>query len=139
MVRWLMTDPLALAVATFLFTVFGTAITTTWRVSRMIEERDSKLIAMMSNHELSDTERFAAVRQEVASRSDELRHEFGETGAAIREKMHEMEMWGRDNNLQKGSFKIVTDEIKESIKTISTKLDNQTDRNTRVDRRREGN
>lgn len=130
-----MTDPLVLALATFLFTVFGTAVTTTWRVSRMLENRDRVFIKMMSDHELADVNRFAAVGTEIIETSDTLRREFGETGIALRQKMHEMEMWGRDNNLQKSSFYKAISTVDTSIKDLSEKIDRQIERDARVDRK----
>lgn len=131
-----MADPLLLSAATFGFTVACTAIATTWSMSRMMAKRDANLIAMMSAHELADAQRFAAVRTEIGDLGESVRHEFGETSAALRQKMHDMEMWGRDYNLSKRTFEIVTGEIKEVIKTLVVKVDNVIMRNGRVDQGR---
>lgn len=127
-------ETLLLAGATFFFTVFGTAVTTTWRVSRMLAIRDAHFLKIMAAHELADVSRFADVRQKIDERSETLRHEFGETGNALRQKMHEMEMWGRDNNLQKNSFYKAIETVTTSINGLSDKIDRQTVRDVRVDR-----
>lgn len=127
-------ETLVLAAATFVFTVFGTAITTTWRVSRMLAVRDAHFLKMMAAHELADVNRFADVRQKIHEGSETLRHEFGETGNALRQKMHDMEMWGRDNNLQKNSFYKAIETVTASISTLSEKMDRQIMRDARVDR-----
>lgn len=131
-----MVDPFWLAAGTFAFTVIGTAITTTWRVGRTLDARDGALVKLMADHELSDVQRFAAVRTEISENCETIRHDFGETGIALRQKMHEMEMWGRDNHLQKRTFEIVTSEIKDSLKSITDKVDAQMIRDARVDRGR---
>lgn len=118
-----MTDPLSLAIATFAFTVFGTAITTTWGVSRMLNSRDRAFIKMMTDHEVADVERFASVGREIVISRDTLRSEFGETGSALRQKMTDMELWGRDNNVHKSSFYHVTNAISASITALGSKID----------------
>ncbi len=126
-------DPFYLQVGMFLLTIFGTAILTTWRVGRALDARDSVSISLINAHEQKDAERFASVHGDIET----VRHDFGETGAALRQRMHEMEMWGRDNNLSKRTFEIVTGEIKESIKTVSEKVDNVISRNAGIDQGRQ--
>ena len=113
-----MTDPIVLALATFLFTVFGTAITTTWRVGRILDDRDRTIIKLMTDHELADAKRFADANDTIGETSEILRREFGETGNALRQKMHEMETWNRDTFLRRQSFYDATKEMGADIKRL---------------------
>lgn len=118
-----MLDPVIVAATTFAFTVLGTAMTTTWRIGRMLDVRDKNFLHLMNEHEIADVNRFADVRQRMIEGNETLRHEFGETGNALRQHMHEMEMWGRDNNLQKNSFDKAVETITASIGGLSEKID----------------
>ena len=91
----------------------------------------------VSDHEIADVERFSDVRSAIDDSGDGLRREFGETGMAIREKLREMELWGRDNYLQKTSFYKATEKISDDIQRLADKIDQQTERDNRVDRLRD--
>lgn len=97
-------DPLYIAAMTLVLTVFGTTVGTTWRVSRIVNKYDATLIRLMNDHELADTRRFAAVQASIIEMGDTVRHEYGETTAAIRQKIYEVEMYGRDNFVNKGDL-----------------------------------
>lgn len=132
-----MPDAYGLALATFVFTVLGTVVGTTWRVGRLLDQRDSGLIKMIADHELADVERFAAIRSDVSDAGERIRREFGETGYALRQKMTDIELWGRDNYLQKVPFYKVTEKLSEDIQRLADKIDKQAERDTRVDRQRD--
>lgn len=84
-----------------------------------------------------------ALAQEKVSRDnevDQLRREFeaaqksqdlnvGEMGAALRrfietveKEMHAIEIWGRDNYVQKGEFERATDSIRSDIKALGADI-----------------
>ncbi len=117
-----MPDPITLAIATFLFTVFGTAVTTTWRVGRMLDSRDKTFLKLMTDHELADVHRFSEVSAQISHTGETLRREFGETGTALRTKMHEMETWNRDTFLRRQSFYEATKEMASDIKSLVSKV-----------------
>lgn len=56
-------------------------------------------------------------------------HNFGEVGAALRQyiadvekKAREIEMWGRDNYVQKSEFEKATDRLTDAIKSMGTDI-----------------
>jgi hypothetical protein len=59
---------------------------------------------------------------------DGLRREFGETAQAIRQKINDVEIWGRDNYVKKDSFTTVTDRISREILSIAERLDKRLER-----------
>jgi len=64
--------------------------------------------------------------------SDDLRaqdHNFGEVGAAMRQyisdvekKLREVEIWGRDNYVQKSEFEKATDQIRSDIRALGADI-----------------
>lgn len=85
-----------------------------------------------------------AVRAEVASHKekidlelDALGRSFGETAAAIRQKVHDIETWSRDEFVRKGSFENVMtrmektggaqfDKIEARLERMEGKIDSKT-------------
>lgn len=94
-------DPVLISAATVVMTVAGTMVSTTWRVSRLVSKYDNTLIKIMAEHELADTQRFAATRASIVEMGDQVGRDVGESMAAIRQKIYEVEMWGRDHLVQK--------------------------------------
>ena len=64
--------------------------------------------------------------------ADDLRaqdHNFGEVGAAMRQyisdvekKLREVEIWGRDNYVQKSEFEKATDQIRSDIRSLGADI-----------------
>jgi hypothetical protein len=65
-----------------------------------------------------------AFDSEIAS----LRREFGETVQAIRQKVSDVEIWGRDNYVKKDSFGMVTDRISREVKDFADRIDKRLER-----------
>lgn len=57
-----------------------------------------------------------------------LRREFGETAAAMRQKITEVELWSRDHLVGKNSFGIVTDRISDELKNFAERMDRRLER-----------
>jgi tetrahydromethanopterin S-methyltransferase subunit G len=81
----------------------------------------------------------AAARKDIDGRLDEIdekiddkinrqAREFGETVAAIRQKMQDVEIWGRDNYVKKDSFALVTDRISREVKDFGDRIDKRLER-----------
>ena len=56
-------------------------------------------------------------------------HNFGEVGAAMRQyiadvekKVHDVELWGRDNYVQKSEFEKATDRLADAIKSMGADI-----------------
>lgn len=63
-----------------------------------------------------------------ADRADIIRHEFGETGAAIRQKIHEVETWSRDTFVRKESFEQALRRIESSMDKAVGSMNKTVDR-----------
>lgn len=76
-------------------------------------------------------------RREIDGRIDAQSREFGETVSALRQKIHEVEIWSRDTFMRAdgfykvkdeltGEIKAVRDELKTDLRRMETKLDSKT-------------
>jgi hypothetical protein len=61
-------------------------------------------------------------------RAETLRHEFGETGNALRTKIHEMETWNRDTFVRKDSFEMVINRIEKSMEKLGDRFEEKLDK-----------
>ncbi|MBR1230191.1 hypothetical protein JQ600_35440 [Bradyrhizobium sp. AUGA SZCCT0176] len=123
-------------VAGFLITWTSGVIGLTRAVSRIKEDTSEKI----ASEELARTEAIAAASAARNEKMDGLRRDFneaqraqdnnvGEMGAALRrfietveKEMHAIEIWGRDNYVQKGEFERATDRMTEAIKAMGTDI-----------------
>jgi hypothetical protein len=64
----------------------------------------------------------------INAETDTAFKQFGETVAALRQKMNEMELWNRDNFVSKGTFTAVMGEIKENQRRLEEKIDRRFDK-----------
>ncbi len=85
-------DTWLIAALGLLFSVFCTAVATTWQVSKMMDRRDMLLTKMMTDHEAADTLRFANVFEAIRASASVLAQQFGDTGRALREALHKIEL-----------------------------------------------
>lgn len=65
----------------------------------------------------------ARLDREALERAETLRHEFGETGAALRNKIHEVETWNRDTFVRRESFDAAITRIEKSMERGFDKVD----------------
>lgn len=106
-----------LGVVTFLTSLIGTAVGLTWRLSvvarEIREEADEKIKAVDTRCDLL---------------ADVLRREFGETAKAALQKIHELEIWSRDEFVRKQSFVIVNQETRQAIQDQGDRIEKRLDR-----------
>lgn len=76
-------------ISSFVFTAVVMLVTVTWRVSQAVADLRKAIIQS---------------RDEIEAKMDAQQREFGETAAALRTKIHEVEMWSRDTFVRKDSF-----------------------------------
>lgn len=76
-------------IASFILTAGGMLVAVTWRLSQT---------------EISLREAINASRDDIEDKQDRMTREFGETVTAIRQKVHEIETWARDEFVRKSSF-----------------------------------
>src|SRR5690348_11659272 len=50
-------------------------------------------------------------KDEIEERQDRMAREFGETAQAIRQKIHEVETWARDEFMRKEDYDVVREDI----------------------------
>lgn len=66
--------------------------------------------------------------REIDERIDIQRREFGESHLALRQKIHEIEVWARDTFVRRDSFYKVSDDLTNSIITLGNKIDTRLER-----------
>lgn len=59
---------------------------------------------------------------------DSLGRSFGETAAALRQKVHEVETWARDEFVRKGSFEGAVNRLERTVGDQFTKLEARLER-----------
>ncbi len=101
---------------TFAALVIAYAVRITWAIGSNNESIRSDM-----------EERFAERDRNIAERDTRLHREIGETFAAMRGKIHEMEMWNRDHFVRKESFELVVGRIEKSIEKMGDKLEEKLD------------
>jgi hypothetical protein len=112
------------AVATLAFGVIVHAVRATWALSRVEKELKEFFDAQIDNlqRDVSKLERAGMERAEI------LRHEFGETGAALRTKIHEVETWNRDTFVRKESFDLIVARIEKSMEKLGDRFEEKIDK-----------
>ena len=96
--------------------VILTVASATRYITTKLDRHELVFTKVMANHELKDVERFAEVHAAIVKESDAIRRETGEVGAAIREKIREIEIWGRDNFARRGEAIITVDQLKRELR-----------------------
>lgn len=73
-------------------------------------------------------ERLAGVERQQLEELAVLRREAGESIAAIRTKVHEIETWARDEFVRKGSFETVVSRMEKGIESLGEKIERRLDK-----------
>ena len=68
------------------------------------------------------------LEQKINVETDHVTHDFGETVSAIRQKMNDMELWNRDNFVNKSTFNSVMDQWRSWFVRFEDKMDKRLDR-----------
>lgn len=101
-----------IALAAFALNALVTVAAMTWQLSRV---------------ELRLSEKITDERQEIDEHLERQAREFGEVAAALRQKVHEIEVWARDTFVRREGFYQVRDDLKNDIKDMGAQI------NTRID------
>lgn len=67
-------------------------------------------------------------RDEVEQKQDRVSREFGETVTAIRQKLHDVELWTANTFLRRDSFDRAQEDIKAEMKALGDKLEARLER-----------
>lgn len=65
----------------------------------------------------------ARLEREARERGDTYRNEFGETCSAIRQKIHDVEVFSRDHFVSKDSFEAVIDRFERTVEKMTDRLE----------------
>lgn len=105
-----------IAIGTFCLAIVVYAVRLTWQVSRIEKEQQEYTDAKIDN-----------LQQDMAKLEREgvgvLRHDTGEMGSAIRQKIHEMETWNRDTFVRKDSFELVIGRLEKSMEKLGDRVE----------------
>jgi hypothetical protein len=112
------------AIGTFCLALLAYAVKLTWQVSRIEQEQREYTDAQVDNLKRDMTN----LERDSVGRGDNIRQETGEMGAALRQKVHEMETWNRDTFVRKDSFELVVGRIEKSIEKMTDKLEDKIDK-----------
>ena len=112
------------SVTGIMLSVVGMAVKTTRAVSRAETEIRADLDAQIDNlqRDISKLERTSMERSDVMTR------DFGETVAAVRQKVHDVEVFTRDTFVRKDSFEMVVGRLEKSIEKLGDKIEDKLER-----------
>jgi hypothetical protein len=99
--------------------VIAHIIRATWNARGLVSEMREHIDAQLDNLQRDVTK----LEKTGMERAETLRHEFGETGQALRTKIHEMETWNRDNFVRTDVFDSVVNRIEKSMEKGFDKID----------------
>jgi hypothetical protein len=95
----------------------GLAIRVTWLLSRIEKSMRDDM-----RKDVSRLEREAVVRGEG------YRQDFGETAAAIRQKIHDVEVFSRDHFVSKDTFETVIGRFERTVEKMTDRLEMKFDK-----------
>lgn len=73
--------------------------------------------------ESSLRENINEAKNEIESKQDNIVHDFGETIAAIRQKVSDVELFGAQNYVRRDGFYKVQEQLTADIRTLGDKMD----------------
>ena len=121
-----------------LITVFGFALNLvvlavggTWKLTRV----EASINATITKHKEEADEKLIELERSWENRTVESERRFGEVGTALRQKIHEIETWSRDQFMRKESFnegisrvEKTLDENNKRMETRLMRIENKIDR-----------
>ena len=105
------------ALATLVLSFVISAISGTWILGKSREKLSEKI-----------DEAKLELERKIHDETDNSVHDFGETVSAIRTKMNEMELWNRDNFVNKATFNVVLAQLRSDAERLEDKIDRRFDR-----------
>jgi hypothetical protein len=110
--------------ATLALSLIAYAVKLTWKVSDVEKKLRDDMDAKVENMQIEIANEVKA----NVERADTIRREFGETAAAIRQKMHDMETWNRDEFVRIGSFELVVARLEKSMEKLGDRFEEKLDK-----------
>lgn len=101
----------------------GTWLLGAFTLGRAVEQMKASFKESLDTERDKIVEKMEALEEKFLSDQRTQDHNFGEVGAAMRQyiadvekKVREVEIWGRDNYVQKNEFEKATDRLESAIK-----------------------
>jgi hypothetical protein len=113
-----------LGLATFILGLIAHAMKLTFQLTRVEKELRDEMDAQVDNLQRD----VVSLQTAGLERAETIRHEFGETASAIRQKIHDVETWNRDTFVRKESFEMVVSRIEKSIEKWGDRFDEKLDK-----------
>jgi hypothetical protein len=104
-------SPTVISVIISIASVIASLIAFTWRSRGLLESIEAKI---------KDGDN--ATREHLRTDNDQTLSRYGETAAAIRNKINEVEIWNRDNFVRRHDFSAVIDGINRSIENLRAEM-----------------
>lgn len=108
--------------------LFVTVIGFTIRTTRAISEENSELRSDMDAQVENLQRDVSRLEREAMARGDTYRQEFGETAAALRTKIHEIEVFSRDHFISKDTFVQTIGRIEKMFESFGDRLEKRFDK-----------
>jgi hypothetical protein len=105
------------AVLTLVLNVCLTLYNGGWNLSSKLADMEKRLSIAI-----------AAVKTDLEERLDKAAREHGEALAALRQKIHEVEMWTRDTFVRRDSFLAVVNEVKAGFSELGKRIEARLER-----------
>ena len=112
--------------------VVGYAVKITWQFSRIEKEvradaaRGDKELGESMDAQIDNLQRdIVRFHRSGMEKSDVIIREFGETASAIRQKLHDIEVFSRDHFVSKDSFDSVVGRIERSFEKMTDRLEDK--------------
>ncbi len=94
----------------------------------MLKYSLSQMETNLAKTELKLSKAITDSRNEIDGRFEKQSSEIGETIAAIRQKITDVEIWARDHFVRRDSFYKITDDLSGKIDGIGDKIDSRLER-----------
>lgn len=130
-----------ISISVVIFGFIGQGLFGSFRLGQAVEQVKAALKKQIDDERDKIVEKIEALEERFLSDQRTQDRNFGEVGAAMRQyitdvekKLREVEIWGRDNYVQKSEFEKATDrlesairewgtDIKADIRELNTKID----------------
>lgn len=138
--------PVWIAIATFIFTVGGSLLGVGWRAKGIQSSLKEEIADKDATHERKTLQLAADLRSETERRFDTARRErsaeidlagraYGEVANALRQKIHEVETWSRDNFVREQVFQNFLESVTKSNENLRADMNaNYKQLNEKLDR-----
>lgn len=116
------------AVAALLLNIYLSVRGGAWGMSDRLSKMEGRIMGAVSQHKTSLDESLGEVRKECDDKVEIAERRFGETVAAMQNKIHEFETWTRDTFVRRGSFAEAVGRLESTIGERDQRFEKRFDR-----------